>query len=109
LTRDRGLLKRRIVVHGYFIRETTSSRQLAEVLARFGPVALAPFSRCLRCNASLREVPKSAIEVRLGERTRRAFEQFYVCSGCAHVYWKGAHFTGLTRILDQAVRQAEDR
>lgn len=109
LTRDRELLKRRIVVHGYFVRETTSSRQLEEVLARFGPVALAPFSRCLRCNASLREVPKSAVAARLGERTRRAFEQFYVCSGCEHVYWKGAHFTGLTRILDEAVRHAAGR
>lgn len=80
-----------------------------EVLTRFDPIALAPFSRWLRCNASIREVPKSAVDAQLGERTRRAFEQFYVCSGCEHVYWKGAHFTGLTRILDEAVRQAEGR
>lgn len=107
LTRDRGLLKRRVVVHGYFVRETASYRQLVEVLARFSPLPLAPFSRCLRCNAGLRETPKSAVEARLGERTRHAFAQFHECSGCGRVYWRGSHWAELVRILDAAVRQAE--
>jgi len=109
LTRDRGLLKRAIVVHGYFVRETVSYRQLVEVLARFGPLPLAPFSRCPRCNARVVEVPKSAVEARLGERTRRAFAQFHECSGCGQIYWRGSHWIELTRILDTAVRQAEER
>jgi uncharacterized protein len=107
LTRDRGLLKRRVVVHGYFIRQTATYRQFVEVLARFSPLPLAPFSRCLRCNAGLREVLKSAVEARLGERTRRAFAQFHECSGCGRVYWRGSHWAELARILDAAVRQAE--
>jgi uncharacterized protein with PIN domain len=109
LTRDRGLLKRAIVVHGYFVRETASSRQFVEVLGQFGPLPLVPFSRCLRCNAGLVEVPKSAVEAGLGERTRRAFARFHECSGCGQVYWKGSHWAELARILDAAVRQAEAR
>ena len=106
LTRDRGLLKRRVVVHGYFVRETEASRQLVEVLARFSPLPLAPLSRCPRCNAELREAPKSAVEARLGERTRRAFAQFRECSGCGRVYWRGSHWAGLGRILGAAARAA---
>src|SRR5262249_7296465 len=35
LTRDRGLLKRRTVSHGYLLRETDPREQLAEVVRRF--------------------------------------------------------------------------
>lgn len=107
LTRDQGLLKRSVVVHGYFVRETTPYRQLVEVLRRFGPLPLAPLSRCLHCNAELHEVPKSAVEAGLLPRTRRAFDQFHACAGCGRVYWRGSHWTGLARILDAAVREAE--
>lgn len=69
LTRDRGLLKRRVVSHGYWMRATVPRQQLVEILHRFGPT-LAPFTRCLRCNTELREVPKSSVESRLEPRTR---------------------------------------
>lgn len=107
LTRDRGLLKRRAVIHGYFVRETAAYQQLVEVLARFSPLPLAPFSRCPGCNAGLRETPKATIEARLADRTRRAFEQFHECAGCGQIYWKGSHWPELVRILDAAIRQAQ--
>ena len=66
LTRDQGLLKRRLVAHGYYVRETLPHRQLVEVLRRFGPLDLHPFSRCLRCN-DLR--PRGA---EVGDTTRRS-------------------------------------
>lgn len=109
LTRDQGLLKRTVVVHGYFVRATSPYRQFVEVLDRFGPLPLHPFSRCLRCNAEVRDVPKSAVDARLPARTRGAFDEFFVCVDCGRVYWKGSHWTALTRILDAAVREAEGR
>jgi uncharacterized protein with PIN domain len=107
LTRDRGLLKRSAVVHGYFVRETAPYRQLVEVLDRFGPLPMRPFSRCLRCNAEVRDVPKSAVDARLPARTRGAFHEFFVCVGCGRVYWKGSHWARLTRLLGAAIREAE--
>ena len=107
LTRDRGLLKRKAVIYGYFVRETATYQQLIEVLARFSPLPLAPFSRCPGCNANLREASKAAIEERLAERTRRAFEQFHECSGCGQLNWKGSHWAQLVRTLEGAVRQAQ--
>jgi uncharacterized protein len=107
LTRDLGLLKRRSVSHGYFIRETGVHRQFVEVLRRFGPLDVRPFSRCLRCNAVLEDVPKAAVEALLQPRTRQHYDRFYKCLGCGRVYWRGSHWARLTRAIDAARTEAE--
>lgn len=106
LTRDIGLLMRRSVTHGYFIRETHAQRQLVEVLRRFGPLDLRPFSRCLRCNDLLHEVAKSAVTTSLLPRTREHYHHFEMCSGCGAVYWKGSHWTRLKQAIDAACAEA---
>jgi uncharacterized protein len=105
LTRDRALLKRSLVTHGCFVRETAPRRQLLEVLRRFGPLPLTPFSRCLQCNGELRAVPTSDVEARLAPRTRRHYEEFHACAGCGRIYWKGSHWTRLTRVVDAVLDQ----
>ena len=107
LTRDQGLLKRRLVVHGYFVRETRPHPQLVEVLRRFGPLDLHPFSRCLHCNDVLREVPKSAIDAALLPRTRQHYDQFQACAGCGRIYWKGSHWERLMHVIDAAREEAD--
>lgn len=107
LTRDRGLLKRRQVQHGYFIRHQHPHRQLVEVLRRFDRLAIRPFSRCLRCNAALQEVSKSAIDAALLPLTRHHYDCFHVCSGCGRIYWKGSHWKRLTIAIDTARAEAE--
>ena len=107
LTRDVGLLMRRSVAHGYFIRETYPQRQLVEVLRRFGPLDLRPFSRCLRCNNCLHEVPKSAVAAALLPRTLEHYHHFEMCNGCSGVYWKGSHWQRLKHAIDTACAEAE--
>jgi uncharacterized protein len=107
LTRDVGLLKRRVVVHGYFVRETHPHRQLVEVLRRFGPLPLAPFSRCLRCNGALRVASKSAVEATLPPRTREHYHDFTQCPDCRRVYWKGSHFERLVAAVNAALHEAQ--
>jgi hypothetical protein len=49
LTRDRGLLKNKIVTHGYWIRSMKPEMQLKEVLQKFDlRNRLNPFVRCLK-------------------------------------------------------------
>jgi uncharacterized protein len=107
LTRDQALLKRRTVAYGYFIRSTDPHDQFVEVLRRFGPLELHPFSRCLRCNGMLREVPKSSVDAALLPRTRQDFDRFHRCEGCGRIYWRGSHWTRLNQALDDARKQAE--
>lgn len=105
LTRDRGLLKRSVVTHGYWVRETDPEEQLAEVLRRFDLLgAIAPFHRCMRCNGLTAPVSKESIEDRLEPKTRRYYDEFRVCSTCGQVYWKGSHYEGMQALLERLAR-----
>lgn len=107
LTRDRGLLKRSQVTHGYCLRESDPRCQVVEVLRRFDLFrAIAPFQRCLRCNGLLQPVDKEAICDRLPPRTQRYQDEFYVCPACDRVYWKGSHYERLLRLVESVRQQA---
>ena len=108
LTRDRDVLKRRIVTHGYWIRSDAPRDQLAEVFRRFDlPGAAAPFTRCARCNGPLRDVAKAEIEHRLEPLTRRYYDAFRICTGCGRVYWRGTHIERMEWLLE-AIRPNGD-
>jgi uncharacterized protein with PIN domain len=93
LTKDRGLLKRSLVTRGYCVRAADPKQQIREVLERFDLAgAVAPFTRCLRCNGLLAPVEKRAIVDRLPHRTREYYDEFYQCAACGQVYWPGSHY-----------------
>jgi uncharacterized protein len=103
LTRDVDLLKRAIVRHGYYVRNTEPGRQLVEVLRRYDCVSFAqPFTRCPQCNSSLQPVDKGQVIDRLPPRTRACHDRFWQCPGCAAVYWKGSHYDRIQHFLDVA-------
>jgi hypothetical protein len=101
LTRDKGLLMRREVVHGGFVRARAPREQVVEVLHRFGaPERVTPFTRCLGCNGLLEPAAKEAVEDRLPAGTREAYDRFWTCSACDKVFWEGPH----VRRMSQWVR-----
>ncbi len=103
LTRDIGLLKQRLVTHGYYVRETGSEEQLCEVVRALQLQAcLRPFTRCRECNAELREAPKAEVLERLPSSVRGVYERFQLCPGCGRIYWEGTHYARLRRLLDLA-------
>jgi uncharacterized protein with PIN domain len=107
LTRDIGLLKHRLIARGCFLRSTQPARQLVEVLRRFDLArAAAPFTRCLRCNASLTVVSKALVEHLLPPRTRESYREFARCPGCERVYWQGSHYIRMRRLIDAALAAA---
>jgi uncharacterized protein with PIN domain len=92
LTRDRGLLKRAEVTHGYLVRGHRPRAQLMEVLDRFDLwSSLRPFTRCSVCNSAVEPVAKESVVERLLPRTALYYEEFWRCAGCGRVYWRGAH------------------
>jgi uncharacterized protein with PIN domain/sulfur carrier protein ThiS len=103
LTRDRGLLKRAAVDHGYLVRQTDPRLQLDEVIERFDlRRSLLPFSLCPACNGSVAPVAKEQIVARLPARTARCYEEFWRCRGCGRLYWKGGHYRALRSLVDTA-------
>jgi uncharacterized protein len=93
LTRDRGLLRHASVTHGYWLRETDSRRQTAEVLRRFDLArCVFPFTRCMACNEPLRPVPEAEVRSRVPPRIAAWQHEFQECAGCGRVYWRGSHY-----------------
>jgi uncharacterized protein len=102
LTRDRRLLMHAAVRHGYYLRSQNPLEQTIEVLRRFDLSSiLVPFSRCLRCNASLEPAEKQKVIGQLEPLTKIYYDEFRRCTGCAQVYWSGSHFTKLQNRLEQ--------
>jgi len=109
LTRDRTLLQRRIITHGYFVRAVRPRLQVPEVLSRFDLYRLvAPFSRCIRCNGALQDVDKQAIEARLEPKTRKYFNTFRICTDCGQIYWQGSHHERAMRLVDDWCRHGRE-
>lgn len=105
LTRDKGLLKQRLVTHGYYVRQTGSEEQLREVVRALQlETGLRPFTRCRECNTELHEVPKAEVLARLPEKVRDAYERFQLCPGCGRIYWEGTHYARLRRLLHPAAQ-----
>lgn len=107
LTRDRGLLLRRSLWLGAYVRGARPDSQLLDVLDRFAP-PLEPWSRCPACNGRLAPVAKSEVEPELRPGTRRTYERFMRCSSCSRVYWRGAHSDRLEALVAAAREAARD-
>jgi uncharacterized protein with PIN domain len=98
LTKDRGLLKRKMVTRGYCVRSSNPRLQIKEVIERFNLVgAVSPFKRCLRCNGLLEAVAREAIMDRLPAEASRYYQEFYRCTQCQQLYWRGSHYEALQR------------
>jgi uncharacterized protein with PIN domain len=103
LTRDRFLLRRRIITHGYLVRSDQPQEQALEVVRRFQlEGSVEPFTRCPACNGLLVPVEKATIAHRLPPGTRRTYDEFQTCPHCGRDYWRGAHHARLKRLVAAA-------
>lgn len=98
LTQDRGLLKRRALWAGAYVRGTRPDDQLADVLGRFCPT-LRPWTRCTACNGEVEEVGKDEVADAVEPGTLRTQDRFARCRTCGRVYWRGAHGRRLDRLV----------
>jgi uncharacterized protein with PIN domain len=100
LTRDRNLLKRSIITHGYYVRTTNPKYQLAEIIRRFQlspPYSL--LKRCTLCNAPLSSISKERVLHLLPENTKKYYHRFYYCQNCDKIYWEGSHYQNMQKCI----------
>lgn len=102
LTQDRGLLRRRSLRLGGYVRGARPDHQLRDVLERFAP-PLAPWTICTACNGRLVAADKAEVEQVLQPGTRRTYHAFARCPACGQVYWRGAHAQRLEAVVAAAV------
>jgi len=104
LTRDIGLLKRGLVIHGYFVRDTNPRRQIVELLRRYELLPfVVPFERCMTCNGLLEIVAKDAIIDRLPAHTAQYYEVFHRCCSCDQIFWRGAHHQRMQELINEVM------
>ncbi len=102
LTCDRQLLMRKQITHGFFVRSRQPHEQVKEVLTRFDlGNNLHPFTRCLHCNGKIRTVDKMDVEDRLLPRTSAHYNEFYQCTACHKIYWKGSHYMKMKAMIEK--------
>jgi uncharacterized protein len=100
LTKDRGILKRSEVTHGYWIRSSITMDQLIEVINRFDlKEQIKELSRCLICNSLLKRISKEKVIDRLPRKVKEYQQEFYYCENCDKIFWKGSHYTKMKGII----------
>ncbi|ABM80987.1 Mut7-C RNAse domain-containing protein [Hyperthermus butylicus] len=110
VTRDRGLY-RRALRRG--LTAVLVSEDLAYSLAllslKFGvELSIDPNqSRCPLCNAPLRPASKEEVRGRVPPRVYEAYDEFWVCTGCSQVYWRGGHWRGIRETLEEARKKLQ--
>jgi uncharacterized protein with PIN domain len=91
LTKDREILKRNDVTHGYWVRNKNPEEQVKEIIERFDlKDQVKEFTRCIECNASLEPIEKEKIPYRLPPKVKKWHNKFYECPRCKKIYWKGS-------------------
>jgi len=108
LTRDYQFF-RKASIHGVkaiFIDGETHAERLAE-LSRELNVRLEiniDESRCPKCNSKIRPINKEEVRDKIPESTYKTYNEFWVCTRCGQVYWKGSHWRKINNTLDKVKR-----
>lgn len=109
LTRDGGLLMHSAVTRGYWLRQTDSRRQAAEIIGRFDLArAIRPFTRCMACNAMLQPADRAAVLQRIPPRIAALHDQFLECAACGRVYWRGTHYRRMRQWVEQLLQSQNE-
>ena len=107
LSRDRQLMMRKIVSRGLYVHSTHPEEQVVEVLERLQlRDRCRPFTRCVECNGMIGKFdiddPQSR-EAAAGipPGVRAWCREYYRCSGCGRVFWKGSHYEKLKKRVEK--------
>ena len=108
LSRDRGLIDRREVIHAYRVTTTAPLEQATEVVRRLDLASqVRPFRRCLVCNGEILMVPVHEVVDRVPEWVQATHGEVRRCPGCGRVYWQGGHWQRMHRLIAAILREAE--
>ncbi|HNX65770.1 MAG TPA: Mut7-C RNAse domain-containing protein [Bacteroidales bacterium] len=105
LTRDKGILRNRLVTRGYWLRSQDPIEQIGEVISRFDlKKQVSLFSRCSLCNSLLTNVKKDEVKDMLLPKTVMYYDDFKICTGCNKIYWQGTHCDRLIKLIEKHIK-----
>jgi len=96
---ERRLLRDRIIPALWLPPTLTIPGQLALVFREFGLTVGEPL--CMSCGGELRRADKEALRERIPPRTYRWLDEYFVCSRCDKLFWRGTHWCRIkTQLMD---------
>ena len=85
----------------------TMSRSLSEqlnLLFQTYPIIidkLNPLSRCSLCNTQITTIEKELVKQKVPQRIYQQHDQFWFCSHCQQIYWRGTHYEKILVTIEQ--------
>ena len=104
LTRDTGIMKRRVVTGGrlkaILMESEEPEQQMRQLVATIDiKTQSRPFTICLECNQLLMAKSKPQVEDRVPHYVFRTQDQYMECPNCHRLYWRGTHWQAMTERL----------
>ena len=104
LTRDTGIMKRRVVTSGrlkaVLINSEEPERHIQQLMDTLDlRHQFRPFTLCLECNQPLVERSKEEVKERVPPYVYKTQSQYMECPACHRIYWRGTHWEAMTRKL----------
>jgi len=88
-------------LQSFIVHSEDPATQLREVLMHFSlKEQIHPFTKCIVCNGKLNIVTKDVIVDQLQPNTRQYFNEFWQCSNCNRIYWKGSHYERMKKMIE---------
>ncbi len=90
----RGAAEKRFpgVANVYSVRGELAAEQAREVAARFSlDTRRGLWTRCTLCNGAIETMAKVQAEAHVPPKLFTAYQDFFRCAACGHVYWRGSH------------------
>lgn len=100
LTRDQELAARAAPA-SLLVESEDLDEQLRQVVQAFGLRADESMARCTVCNGELRGIPAEEAREKVPEGTFENNHEFYMCTRCGKIYWKGAHWKNIRERLGE--------
>jgi uncharacterized protein with PIN domain len=92
LTRDSGLVQRRMVRKWVLVDSGRLGAQLKQVILEVGlPPPVIRVRRCMVCNGDIKEVAVDEAAQHVPPFVAKTQSRFYKCTRCGRYYWAGTH------------------
>jgi uncharacterized protein with PIN domain len=106
LTRDTGIMKRRVVSNGrlkaVLFTSEEPEQQIRQLMAELDLKSKwQPFTICLECNQTLAAVTPADVKDRVPPYVYKTQTQYMECPTCRRVYWRGTHWLAMLHKLER--------
>jgi uncharacterized protein with PIN domain len=108
LTRDTGIMQRRVVASGrlkaILLKSEQPEEQMQQLIAALDIKAQShPFTVCLECNQPLQEKSPSDVKDRVPPYVFKTQTQYMECPRCRRIYWRGTHWQAMLTRMEKTV------